>query len=57
MVRKAGATDKKKGTRKNETSIPGVTDSADFLQRKISDPEGIKLDQSIEENANKTSRI
>ncbi|GAB6181234.1 hypothetical protein JCM14036_25530 [Desulfotomaculum defluvii] len=53
MPRKPGATDKKKGSQKNETFIPGVTEGADFIQQKLGDPQGMKLDKSIVQAAKK----
>lgn len=53
MPRKPGATDKKKGSQKNETSIPGVTEGADFIQQKLGAPQGMKLDKSIDQTAKK----
>lgn len=53
MPRKPGATDKKKGSQKNETFIPGVTEGADFIQQKLGDPRGMKLDQDIAQASKK----
>lgn len=53
MGRNFGATDKKKGSQKNETAIAGVTNSNEFLQKKLGDPAGIKLDQSVERASNR----
>lgn len=47
MVRKPGATDKKKGSQQNETHIPGVTEGSDFIQQRLGEEEGIKLDKSM----------
>ena len=46
MVRKAPATTKSKGSQKDETRIPGITEGADFIQQ-MGDVAGIELDKAI----------
>lgn len=50
MVRKAPATTKHKGSQKNEASMAGVTDAADFIKQ-ANDPDGIALDEAIAREA------
>lgn len=53
MVRKAPATSKTKGSQKNETYMPGITESADFIQS-AGDPAGPALDRAVSEAASST---
>ena len=46
MVRKAPAAAKNKGSQKDETRIPGITEGADFIQQ-MGDVAGIELDKAI----------
>lgn len=50
MVRKAPATNKHKGSRKNETYLPGITENADVLQQ-LGNMDGKALDKSVAANA------
>lgn len=54
MVRKAPATSKTKGSQRDETRMPGITDNADYIQQ-MGNPEGIRLDESISEAAHSKS--
>ncbi|KNZ68932.1 hypothetical protein Tfer_2421 [Thermincola ferriacetica] len=46
MVRKAPATTKHKGSQKNETYMPGITEATDMIQQ-MGDLQGIALDEGI----------
>ncbi len=54
MVRKAPATIKHKGSRKNETYLPGITDQVDVLQ-KAGKRSGKALDDVVAREARKKS--
>lgn len=51
-MRKAPATNKKKGSHKDETYMPGITDAADVVLS-AGDPDGIALDQAVRKDADK----
>lgn len=55
MVRKAGATDKPKGSKHSETYMPGVTEASDFLQQQMKESGGAKLDNSIDKATHKST--
>ncbi len=49
MTRKAPATEKHKGSQKDETYMAGITGNADFLQQNLDYTDGLSLDEAIAE--------